>query len=357
MRAAKSPAYRVLDWYDRSRRTLPWRAAPGGRTPPYVIWLSEIMLQQTTVAAVAPYFRRFLSRWPDVGALAVAPLDEVLKEWAGLGYYARARNLHACAKVVARDHGGRFPACEAELLKLPGIGRYTAAAIAAIAFDEQTVPVDGNVERVMARFHGIGTPPAAAKPEIRARAAALLPSPRPGDLAQALMDLGATVCTPKRPDCPLCPLQADCAGLAHGEAESLPVRAARAVRPVRRAAAFWAERPDGTVLVRRRPAKGLLGGMSEIPSSDWMESDPPAGPDAAPVDGRWQRLPGRVTHVFTHFALEMDVWRACVGANAQVRPEADPDRCRWVDRAALDGEALPSVMKKIAAHALTAREA
>lgn len=339
-------ARRLIAWYDGARRELPWRAPPGERADPYRVWLSEIMLQQTTVAAVTPYFIRFTAHWPDVAALAAAPLDAVLKQWAGLGYYARARNLHACARLVAEQHGGRFPETAAALRALPGIGAYTASAVAAIAFDAQTVPVDGNVERVVARLWAVDAPPPRAKREIRERVGAFLPCVRPGDLAQALMDLGATVCTPKRPDCATCPLAASCLARASRRATELPLRAAARVRPLRRAAIFWAERGDGSVLVRQRPAHGLLGGMTELPSSDWAEGDFPASPAAAPLPARWRRLPGRVVHVFTHFALELQVWRAEVGTMTA------PAGCRFVSLGALAGEALPSVMRKAVAHVL-----
>lgn len=342
---AAAAATDLLAWYDRARRTLPWRARPGERPDPYRVWLSEVMLQQTTVAAAIPYFDRFVARWPDVMALAAAPLDDILKAWAGLGYYARARNLHACARHVAGEFGGAFPAAAEALAALPGIGPYTAAAVAAIAFGAQAVPVDGNVERVVARLWAIGDELPRARPAIRARAGAFLPCARPGDLAQALMDLGATVCTPRRPDCPACPLRAACAAHARGIAAGLPRRAPRSARPVRRAAAFWAEREDGAVLVRRRPPRGLLGGMTEFPSSEWREGAFPAGPAAAPLPARWRRLPGVVRHVFSHFALELEIWRAEVGT------PPPPSGTRFVAAQALAGEALPGVMRKVAAHA------
>src|SRR6266508_4541197 len=254
----------LIAWYDRHRRTLPWRAAPGERADPYRVWLSEIMLQQTTVKAVAPYFARFVARWPHVRSLAAAPLEDVLRLWAGLGYYARARNLHACAKAVVERHGGRFPPTEAELAALPGIGRYTAAAIAAIAFGAHAAPVDGNIERVVARLFAVAEELPAAKGSIRRLAEALVPAQRAGDFAQALMDLGATICTPKKPACALCPWMDACAGRRRGDPETFPRKAPKREGRLRRGAAFVVTRADGFVLVRSRAPKGLLGGMTEV---------------------------------------------------------------------------------------------
>ena len=272
-------AVRLLAWYDRHRRHLPWRAAPGDRADPYRVWLSEIMLQQTTVVTVKPYFDGFLARWPSVADLAAAPLDTVLSAWAGLGYYARARNLHKCAQEVVARHGGAFPADEAALLALPGIGPYTAAAIAAIAFDQVASPVDGNIERVMARIHRVETALPAAKPEIRTLAQTHTPPRRTGDYAQALMDLGATICTPRKPVCALCPWQADCAAYAHGAPMTWPRRTPKAAKPHRTGLAFLYYRGDGQVLFRRRPEQGLLGGMTEVPCSPWLPQS-----EAAEVD-------------------------------------------------------------------------
>jgi A/G-specific adenine glycosylase len=343
----------LLDWYDRERRALPWRAPPGRRPDPYGVWLSEIMLQQTTVKAVIPYYREFLRRWPSVQALAAADLDEVLAAWAGLGYYSRARNLHACARSVAQQHGA-FPRSQDGLLALPGIGPYTAAAIAAIAFGARATPVDGNVERVVARLFAVKEPLPAAKPELRRLAQRLTPAARAGDHAQAMMDLGATICTPKRPSCLVCPVSAFCAGRSQGIAAGLPLRAPRAGRPVRQAVAFVALRRDGSVLLRRRPEAGLLGGMLEVPSTDWAPALPPADAalQAAPVRADWRAVPGIVAHTFTHFRLEALVYRATVAANASLNAAADAARCRWVARRDLDRAALPSVMRKIVAHAL-----
>jgi len=336
----------LLAWYDRHRRTLPWRAAPGKPVDPYRVWISEIMLQQTTAAAVGPYFARFLERWPDLAALARAPLDEVLHAWQGLGYYARARNLHACARVLAAEHDGRFPETEAALRALPGIGAYTAAAISAIAFDRRAAPVDGNIERVMARLFCVRTPLPEAKPKLRALAATLTPVARPGDFAQAMMDLGATICTPQKPKCVLCPWRADCKALKSGCAESLPARQAKRAKPMRRGVAFWAVRPDGAVLLRRRPPQGLLGGMIEVPSTAWRSEAWSAeeAKGAAPLRARWRLLPGTVRHSFTHFDLELQV---LMGKVAHAHAEG-----LWVAPAALGEHALPTVMKKVVALAL-----
>jgi A/G-specific adenine glycosylase len=389
----------LLDWYDRHARRLPWRVGPaarrrGERADPYRVWLSEVMLQQTTVAAVAGYFRAFTERWPTVADLAAAAEEDVMKAWAGLGYYARARNLKRCAEAVAADHGGRFPESEAALLALPGIGAYTAAAVAAIAFGRPAAVVDGNVERVFSRLYAIATPLPAAKAEIRARVAALVPADRPGEFAEATMDLGATICTPKHPACALCPWRADCRG--SGSAEAFPVKAAKAGRPTRRGAAFVAVRADGAVLVRRRPPKGLLGGMTEVPGSEWRRAPRAASPSAAPpmpaptatdapvhlpigrnraieegtppgagaiadrpedsirADGAlaaaplaalWRRMPAAVAHTFTHFHLALDVYRADVGLATPA-----PAGMWW--SADIDAEALPTVFRKAVAAGL-----
>ncbi len=347
VRESNLPAL-LLDWYDRHRRVLPWRAPPGTRPEPYRVWLSEIMLQQTTVATVGPYFRSFLARWPTVAALAAAPLDDVLHAWQGLGYYARARNLHKCAGVVADTHGGVFPDSEAALLKLPGVGPYTAAAIAAIAFDRPAAPVDGNFERVMARLYAVETPLPAAKPELRALAAALTPADRPGDYAQAVMDLGATVCVPRRPLCARCPWQAACAARARGIAAALPAKSPKKARPLRRGVAFWAVRADGAVLLRRRPEDGLLGGMMEVPSTPWRETVWPAEEALAhaPLAADWRPLAGAVAHGFTHFQLELDVL-----AVDGIESDAAGVWCPVDD---LGSQALPTLMKKVVRHALRA---
>jgi A/G-specific adenine glycosylase len=257
----------LLRWYEAERRDLPWRYGPRKKADPYRVWLSEIMLQQTTVKAVIPYFQKFVTRWPNVAALAAAPLEEVLQQWAGLGYYSRARNLKACADAVVRDFDGVFPRTENALRELPGIGPYTAAAIAAIAFGEKATPVDGNVERVVSRLFAVQQPLPAAKSEIRNLAATLTPARRAGDFAQAMMDLGAEICTPKNPSCLVCPVQQDCAASARGLAESLPIKAQKLARPSRYGVAFLVQREDGAVLLRQRPEAGLLGGMLEVPST------------------------------------------------------------------------------------------
>ncbi len=349
-RLRKTPSSEVLlAWYDRHRRRLPWRAPPGVTPDPYCVWLSEIMLQQTTVAAVGPYFESFLRRWPSVADLAAAELDDVLHAWQGLGYYARARNLHRCARAVAAA-GGRFPDSEAELGELPGIGPYTAAAIAAIAFGRRAVVVDGNVERVMARIFAVEAPLPGAKRRLRELAETLTPEARSGDYAQAVMDLGATICTPRSPDCLSCPWGEACAG--RGIAETLPRRAPKPERPLRRAMAFWITRPDGSVLLRRRPDSGLLGGMIEAPSTEWREGPMPslaAARRLAPLPARdWRELPGVVEHGFTHFRLELAVLAGRVGGDVGAGNGAiwcHPDR--------FGEQALPTVMKKLARHALT----
>ncbi len=264
--APDAPA--LLAWYDENRRALPWRSAPGMRPEPYRVWLSEIMLQQTRVETVGPYFAKFVARWPDVNALAVAKRSEVLSAWAGLGYYARARNLHACAREIAR-RGGEFPRTARELQELPGIGAYTAAAVAAIAFEARTIAIDGNVERVVARLFALREPLPRAKSKLRVLAGQLQPEGRHGDFAQALMELGATVCTPRKPDCPRCPWQGACAVNVLGKPERFPRKTAKKEGKLRRGAAFVVRREDGAVLLRTRPAKGLLGGMSEVPTSEW----------------------------------------------------------------------------------------
>ncbi len=344
----------LLGWYDWSARDLPWRVPPGVRPDPYKVWLSEIMLQQTTVKSATPYYVAFIERWPTVRALAAAELDDVLRMWAGLGYYSRARNLHACALEIVARHGGRFPDTEEALLALPGIGDYTAAALAAIAFERPATVVDGNVERVVARLFAVEAPLPDAKPELKRLAATLTPALRAGDYAQAMMDLGATLCTPRSPSCMLCPVRSWCVGCAKGLAAALPYRRAKAEKPSRRGAAFFALRSDGAVLLRKRPDRGLLAGMMEVPTTIWNQGG--AGDDdpmaAAPVRARWALLNGAVRHTFTHFHLELAVYWAMVQTNARVLPHAAPERCRWVKRRALHGEALPSLMRKVVAHAL-----
>ena len=340
----------LLAWYDRHARRLPWRALPGETPDPYHVWLSEIMLQQTTVATVGGYFRKFLSIWPTVEDLAAADLDEVLAAWAGLGYYARARNLHKCAVTVATEHGGRFPDTEDSLIALPGIGRYTAAAVAAIAFDRPAAVMDGNIERVTTRLNAIETPLPDSKPALYERVVAMTPTQRPGDFAQAMMDLGATVCTPGRPKCMLCPLSAFCDGQA--VAETLPRKRPKKKKPTRRGVAFWIEREDGSVLLRRRPEEGLLGGMMEFPSTPWIDAPMPTGaePDDTglpPLAADFEEA-GEIRHTFTHFHLTLSVRRG------MAPPEIEaPAGCEWCALDALGGKALPTVMRKVAKAALT----
>ena len=334
----------LLAWYDRHRRILPWRAGPGEARDPYRIWLSEVMLQQTTVAAVAPRYARFLARFPDVAALAAADWAEVAEEWAGLGYYARARNLHACAKAVAA--AGRFPQDREGLAALPGIGPYTASAVAAIAFDAPVVPVDGNVERVTARLHAVEDPLPGAKPRLSALAAGFMQDAaareRPGDFAQALFDLGATICTPRGPACALCPWQGGCAARAAGTAEALPRKSPKAARPLRHGAHFLLRDAAGRLLLRRRPETGLLGGMLEVPGTPWREAPWPENEALghAPLPARWRLLPGLARHGFTHFELEMRLFDAALprGAAAPAGEWLAPEEA---------ARALPSVMRRL----------
>lgn len=334
-------APRLLAWYDRHARILPWRSPPGAPAPdPYRVWLSEIMLQQTTVAAVRPYFERFTARWPTVDALAAADEAELMAAWAGLGYYARAHNLLACARMVVEQYGGRFPDGEEGLRRLPGIGAYTAAAIAAIAFGRPATVVDGNVERVVARLFAVETPLPAAKPALRAHAEALTPAERPGDYAQAVMDLGATICTPRAPACGICPIRAECRAFASGAPERWPLKAPKAARPARKGIAFWIEH-DGHVLLVTRPKKGLLGGMRALPTTSWSAAPRLA---EAPVEADWMML-APVEHVFTHFALELRVAAATVPGRAGLDGEWWP-----IDR--IDEAGLPTVFMKAARRAL-----
>lgn len=340
----------LLAWYDRHRRVLPWRAPPGQRMDPYRVWLSEIMLQQTTVATVGPYFQNFLTRWPTIADLAAADLDDVLRAWAGLGYYARARNLHKCAQVVARDHGGMFPEDEDALLSLPGVGAYTAAAIRAIAFDRPATAMDGNVERVMARLHAVTDPLPGSKPTLRAHAAALVPDQRPGDYTQALFDLGATICAPRQPRCILCPWTHACQARQQGIAAALPAKLAKAAKPTRRALAFVLTDGCGHVALRRRAEKGLLGGMMEVPTTPWEPVPMPTlalSKHHAPMPGvAWTSLSGQVRHTFTHFEFEIGVVTGRIAGTGGGRDLV------WVAPGALGDEALPTVMMKILRHAL-----
>jgi A/G-specific adenine glycosylase len=301
----------LLAHYDVHARRLPWRAPPGSNAAdPYRVWLSEVMLQQTTVAAVGPYYAKFLARWPTVEDLAASADADLMAAWAGLGYYARARNLLACARAVARDHGGVFPDTEDGLRALPGVGAYTAAAVAAIAFGQRAVVVDANVERVVARLFAIATPLPAARPAIRDAADHITPDARAGDFAQAMMDLGATICTSRNPACGICPLRQDCAAVLTADPAAFPVKAAKKVRPHRSGHGWWIER-DGHVWLVRRPDKGLLGGMRALPSSDWGDAPDPTPPVAA----AWTTIDEPVAHVFTHFSLALRVHHAHVEAN------------------------------------------
>lgn len=341
-------AGKLLAWYDGHARDLPWRAKSGVLPDPYHVWLSEIMLQQTTVAAVKDYYIKFLSRWPTLSDLANASQEDVLRAWAGLGYYARARNLHACAIKVVDQWNGKFPDTEEALRTLPGIGPYTAAAISAIAFDRPRAAVDGNVERVVARIYAIETPLPAAKPLIKIKTLELVPKKRAGDFAQALMDLGATICTPRTANCGICPWTDDCEGSRRGIAESLPRKMPKVEVPTRRGIAFWIERDDGHVLLRQRPQRGLLGGMMEIPSTPW-EAKLPRNV-AGPVKAEWSRMKTPVEHTFTHFRLQLNVWKTATTESSL------PDGCgyRWVHKDELAHEALPSLMRKVVVMALKA---
>ena len=303
-------ADKTLVWFDANARALPWRAKPGERADPYRVWLSEILLQQTTTTGAAPYFAKFTSRWPDVAALAAAPIEEVMSAFAGLGYYSRARHLHACAKAVAAA-GGVFPSEETALRALPGVGPYTAAAIAAIAFGQPATPIDGNIARIVSRLAGFSAPIAENRRAIEDFARKLTPARRAGDFAQALMDIGATICRPKAPACLACPLRAGCRAAAGGDAEAFPGRSIKKPRPEKVGAAFFAERPNGAFLARRRPPKGLLGGTMELPSGAWRVGEvAEIGPDEAPFAADWARLPAPVEHVFTHFSLRLALYVA-----------------------------------------------
>jgi A/G-specific adenine glycosylase len=334
----------LLAWYDRHARVLPWRVGParrrqGEQPDPYRVWLSEIMLQQTGVKAVLPYYTAFISRWPDVAVLAAADEDAVMAAWAGLGYYSRARNLIACARQLRDHYGGRFPHNAADLARLPGIGAYTSAAIAAIAFGEPVAVVDGNVERVIARAFVIKTPLPAAKTQVRAQLAPLVPADRAGEFAEAMMDLGATLCTPRNPACSLCPLAAGCRAFASGRQSEFPRKPAKKPRPTRYGTAYVAIRKDGAVLLRKRPPRGLLGGMAEVPGTVWQELHP--GEDAAPMAGDWKSVSQSVEHTFTHFHLVLNIRRAGFATTC-----AAPDGAWWSTTDALPHEALPSVMIK-----------
>ncbi|TDK37404.1 A/G-specific adenine glycosylase [Rhizobium deserti] len=342
----------LLTWYDRHHRDLPWRVSPaaaaaGKRADPYHIWLSEVMLQQTTVQAVKPYFWKFLGLWPKVTDLAAAPVEDVMAAWAGLGYYARARNLKKCAEAVATEHGGAFPDTEQGLRALPGIGDYTSAAVAAIAFNRQAAVMDGNVERVISRLYAIDAPLPGSKSLMKAKVTALTPAARPGDFAQAMMDLGATICTPKRPACAICPLRDDCLAFAEHDPERFPVKAAKKEKPVRLGAAFIAVTPEGEILLRRREESGLLGGMTEVPTTAWTSRvDGGATAAHAPFDADWEPC-GLVVHVFTHFELRLSIFRAKTN-----RTDKQSTVGWWEPVENLERQALPTVMKKAISQAI-----
>lgn len=341
---------RLLTWFDATRRDLPWREGKGIKRDPYKVWLAEIMLQQTTVATVMPRYQRFLDRWPTVIDLAAAPLDDVLHEWQGLGYYARARNLHQCATVVANDHRGLFPETEKGLRDLPGIGDYTAAAIAAIAFGEQASPVDGNIIRVLSRLYCLASPMPAVKAAVQDKASVLTPKDRPGDFAEALMDLGATICMPKKANCPACPWTGLCQAEKEGAPETYPVKAAKKAKPIRKGWAIIMENNRGEILLQKRPEKGLLGGMDGVPTTDWLEraqSKKDALKDWPALN--WQEGQEIVRHTFTHFHLELKILSAVYPGD----DDRDGERHHnleggfWCPVAGLDKTALPTVMKKV----------
>jgi A/G-specific adenine glycosylase len=342
----KAIVARTLAWWDRYRRTLPWRAEPGETPDPYRVWLSEVLLQQTTAQAATPYYQAFIAKWPKVEDLAAAPIEALMSAFAGLGYYSRARNLHACAKEITR-RGRTFPSEEADLRALPGVGAYTAAAVAAIAFGRQTAPVDGNIARILARLLAVEKPIARARGELAVAARALAPSRRAGDFAQALMDIGATLCRPRNPACASCPLARDCAAFRAGAPEAYPRRAEPKAKPRRQGAVFFARRSDGAFLARRRPAHGLLASTIELPGTPWTNKGPNGElANAAPVAARWRRLPGEVEQIFTHFALSLTVYAADFEGGA-------PGGCFWVAPNAVASAGFSSMMRKAVEHALT----
>ncbi|MGU3574710.1 A/G-specific adenine glycosylase [Brucellaceae bacterium C25G] len=344
-------AQSLLSWYDKHHRVLPWRITPkqasqGFKADPYKVWMSEVMLQQTTVEAVKAYFLKFTHNWPTVESLAAAQDDDIMRAWAGLGYYSRARNLKKCADMIVSDYHGHFPDSAEELKKLPGIGDYTSAAIAAIAFNKAEAVVDGNVERVVTRLYALSTPLPQAKPEIRQLTAAITPEDRPGDFAQAMMDLGATICTPKRPACALCPLNDRCLALKEHDPEHFPVKAPKKQRPLRLGSAFVAEANDGSVLLRKRTEQGLLQNMAEVPGSFWNSRiDGSTDVSSAPFPADWRKA-GTITHIFTHFELHLTVYHTTNADKRQV------NEGWWSKPDHLPDEALPTVMKKVIAEAI-----
>ena len=343
-------AVAILGWYECHARKMPWRVTPhdhaaGVRAEPYHVWLSEVMLQQTQVATVHEYFIKFLSNWPTVQEMADAELEDILKAWAGLGYYSRARNLKKCADIIASEFGGKFPHNSEALKKLPGIGDYTAAAIASIAFDEPVAVLDGNIERVMTRQLRIEKPASDAKPEIRQALTEILDQEKPGEFAQAMMDLGATICTPKRPACSLCPVNSECQAFAKGDQERFPVKKSKPKKPTRKGAAFVIQNSKGDVFLTKRPQQGLLAGMTQVPTTGWsVRVDGATGKQAAPLKADWQNT-GSIRHTFTHFHLELEVWHATHNSKISF----DGWWCKFDN---LENEALPTVMKKAISKAL-----
>ncbi len=335
----------LLSWYACNQREFPWRATAGETPDVYRVWLSEIMLQQTGTATVISYFNKFTTLWPNVHALASAHLDEVLTAWAGLGYYARARNLHRCAQIISTEMNGKFPREISELLKLPGIGPYTAAAITAIAYNEASPVLDGNIERVISRLYAVTSPLPGSRAELRSLSMALIKCAHPGDMAQAMMDLGAEICTPRGPDCMRCPWQKQCRAYAQDIAASLPVKNKRAPVPTNLGAIFWLTRKDGAVLLRRRPERGLLGGMMEFPGTPWNETTRDFM-SYVPANGRWKLLSGTVRHVFTHFKLELTVYAGRISDISSVDGF-------WVQPEEFHEYALPTLMRKVADHVQT----
>ncbi len=338
-------AHRLLAWYTVNARTMPWRVPPdkhaaGERTEPYYVWLSEVMLQQTQVATVTKYFLKFVKLWPDVEALARSDLEDVLKVWAGLGYYSRARNLKKCADTIVAEFGGRFPETFVELKSLPGIGDYTAAAIVSIAFDQAVPVLDGNVERVIARHRRIDAPLPKSKVEMKALLSDILDKDKPGEFAQATMDLGATICTPKKPKCRLCPVNQDCLGFKRGDMENFPVKLPKPEKPTRKGAAFILQNRNGDIFLCKRPDAGLLASMTQVPTSDWTaRHDGATGAASAPLKATW-KFKGTARHTFTHFHLELEVWTATVSGRVKLEGW-------WCDQKSLAQEALPTVMRKV----------
>ena len=342
--ALKDKTKQLLAWYDIHRRKFPWRAEPDKDPNVYYVWISEIMLQQTRTTTAIPYFNRFITRWPTLKALACAPRDEVLHAWSGLGYYARARNLHACAQALVKLHGGSFPSSVKDLRSLPGIGPYTAAAISAIAFNQPAVVIDANVERIMARLFTIPKPTSQAKPQIKKLALKIFPAERPGDFAQGLMDLGAQVCTPKNPVCGDCPWSGGCTANKSGNPEWWPIRNPKPPKKTRFGIVFWVENPSGEILLRKRPDRGMLGGMTEIVSSEWLMQPIPVNQITkhAPIpDLHWAPIGAKVRHTFSHFQLELRVYKA--------KSIIQPHGAFWCPPEKLDSQPLPTLMKKIVA--------